>query len=150
VIGDARNSLFERPGVEKAAIWLAMRTSFSLVLVMWSSSCGMLGNSQDHPTGWVKISKSSPRTSATSVMPDSSAVRLASAVGAETAMMKAAPIAAVFCTISTDTRDVDAGFGQSAGPLVQRVVATDILARHDNAHAGDIKVGGMHRAPLGM
>lgn len=54
----------------------------------------------------MKISKSSPRTSATSVIPAASAVRMASAVGAETAMMMAAPIAAVFCTISTETREV--------------------------------------------
>src|SRR6476620_8064451 len=36
---------------KKAAIWLAMRTSFSLVLVIWSSSCDMLGNSRNHPVG---------------------------------------------------------------------------------------------------
>src|SRR5438552_18273644 len=36
---------------KKVAIWLAMRTSFSLVLAMWSSSCDMLGNSGSHPVG---------------------------------------------------------------------------------------------------
>ncbi len=41
--------------------------------------------------GWVKISKSSPRTRAISVMPASSAVRMASAVGAEMAISTGAP-----------------------------------------------------------
>ena len=92
-------------------------------------------------------------------MPASSAVRMASAVGAETAMMNGAPIAAVFCTISTETlrRDddraggaVDAGLGERAGQLVQRIVAADILARHHDALAGKIEAGGVHRAGLGM
>ena len=54
--------------------------------------------------GWVKISNPSPRAMATSVMPAASAIRTASAVGAETATMTGAPMAAVFCTSSTDTR----------------------------------------------
>ncbi len=92
-------------------------------------------------------------------MPASSAVRIASAVGADTAMMKAEPIAAVFCTISTETRlvtttapdaSVDAGLGQRAGQLVQRVVAADILARRDDALARSIEPRGMNRAGLGM
>ena len=41
---------------------------------------------------------------AASVMPAASAIRTASAVGAETATINGAPIEAVFCTISTDTR----------------------------------------------
>lgn len=53
--------------------------------------------------GWVKISNPSPRAMAARVMPAASAIRTASAVGAETATMTAAPIAAVFCTISTET-----------------------------------------------
>src|SRR5579863_6737082 len=41
---------------------------------------------------------------AISVMPAASAIRTASAVGAETATITVAPIAAVFCTISMETR----------------------------------------------
>ena len=41
---------------------------------------------------------------AASVMPAASAVRTASAVGADTATISGAPIVAVFCTISTETR----------------------------------------------
>ena len=119
----------------------------------------MLGGSGETRSGWVKMSKSSPRTSATSVMPASSAVRMASAVGAETAMMTGAPIAAVFCTISTETRRgdddragraVDAGPGQRADQLVERIVAADILARQHDALAGQVEAGGVHRAGLGM
>ena len=54
--------------------------------------------------GWVKTSKPSLRAIATSVMPAASAMRTASAVGAETATIIGAPIAADFCTISTETR----------------------------------------------
>ena len=39
-------------------------------------------------------------------MPDICAVRTARAVGAETATMNGEPMAAAFCTISTDTREV--------------------------------------------
>src|SRR5258707_979161 len=41
---------------------------------------------------------------AASVMPAASAIRTASAVGADTATISGAPNAAVFCTISTETR----------------------------------------------
>src|SRR5579883_1917082 len=54
--------------------------------------------------GWVKISKPSARATATSVMPAASAIRTASAVGAETATITGAPSVAAFCTISTETR----------------------------------------------
>src|ERR1700691_6025356 len=54
--------------------------------------------------GWVKTSKPSLRATAASVIPAALAVRTASAVGAETATISGAPITAVFCTISTDTR----------------------------------------------
>ena len=83
-----------------------------------------------------------PRATATSVMPAASAVRTASAVGAETATMTGAPIIAAFCTISTETRlvsstmpcaAVDAVARQRAGELVERVVAADVLAQRDNA-----------------
>ena len=119
----------------------------------------MSGNSVCDPFGVGENSNSSPRTSATSVMPASSAVRIASAVGAETAMMKAAPIAAVFCTISTETRlvtttapldSVDAGLRQRAGELVERVMTADIFARRDDAFAGNVEARGVHRARLGM
>ena len=109
--------------------------------------------------GWVKTSKSSPRTSAIKVMPASSAVRIASAVGADTAMMKDAPIAAVFCTISTETLEVTTTApvvpstrlsGQRPGQLVERIVAADILARLDDALAGNVEARGMHRAGLRM
>jgi hypothetical protein len=54
--------------------------------------------------GWLKISNSFPRAIPTRVIPLASAVRTASAVGADMATTAPAPIAAVFCTISTDIR----------------------------------------------
>ena len=54
--------------------------------------------------GCVKTSKPSFLAMATRVMPALSAIRTASAVGADTATITGAPIAADFCTISTDTR----------------------------------------------
>ena len=95
--------------------------------------------------GWVKISKPSLRAMATSVMPAASAVRTASAVGADTATTTGAPIAAAFCTISTETRLVSSDHAvcagnasprQRAGELVERIVAADILAQRDEAAAG--------------
>ena len=92
--------------------------------------------------GWVNISNPSLRAIAASVMPAASAVRTASAVGAETATMTGAPIAAVFCTISTETRLVSSTMPplaatpaarQRAGELVERIVAADILAQRDDA-----------------
>ena len=54
--------------------------------------------------GWVNTSNPSFLATATSVMPQASAMRTASAVGADTATMMGAPMAADFCTISTETR----------------------------------------------
>ena len=54
--------------------------------------------------GFVKISKPSLRATATSVIPDASAVRTASAVGADTATKTGRPMAAAFWTSSTDRR----------------------------------------------
>ena len=93
-------------------------------------------------SGCVKTSKPSARAIAASVMPAASAIRTASAVGAETATISGAPIAAVFCTISTETRLVSStmpslggnlALRQRAGQLVERVVAADILAQRDDA-----------------
>ena len=95
------------------------------------------------PAGWLKTSKSRPRAMPTSVIPQASAVRIASAVGAETAMMMPAPMAAVFWTISTDTRLVsttaperpeNAQAGQRAGKLVEGVMPPDVFA-HDHGLA---------------
>src|SRR3984893_4173124 len=54
--------------------------------------------------GCENTSKPSARAMAASVIPALSAMRPASAVGAETDTITGAPIAALFCTISTDTR----------------------------------------------
>ena len=73
--------------------------------------------------------------------------------------MKGEPIAAVFCTISTETRLVtttaplgarDAASRKRAGELVERIVASDILARFDDALARHIEARGMNRAGLGV
>ena len=78
-------------------------------------------------------------------MPAASAVRTASAVGADTATMSGAPIAAVFCTNldrNPAGQQYDAlgggNFGerQRAGELVERVVAADILAQATMPCAG--------------
>src|SRR5579864_6651996 len=55
-------------------------------------------------SGLVKTSKPSGLATAIRVTPAASAVRTASAVGAEMAIRIGAPMAAVFCTISTETR----------------------------------------------
>src|SRR5882757_1323611 len=54
--------------------------------------------------GCVNTSKPSARAMAASVIPAASAMRMASAVGAETETITDAPMAALFCTISTETR----------------------------------------------
>src|SRR5436305_9427987 len=54
--------------------------------------------------GCVNTSNPSARAMAASVIPAASAIRTASAVGAETDTITDAPSAALFCTISTDTR----------------------------------------------
>src|SRR6202045_5428354 len=54
--------------------------------------------------GCVNTSNPSARAMATSVIPAFSAMRTASAVGAETDTIKGAPMAALFCTISTEMR----------------------------------------------
>ena len=69
-----------------------------------------------------------------------SAIRTASAVGADTATI-GAPIAADFCTISTETRLVSSTMPslailvlhQRAGELVERVMTADILSQRDDA-----------------
>ena len=105
--------------------------------------------------GCVKTSNPSARAMAASVMPAASAIRTASAVGAETATISGAPMAAVFCTISTETRLVSstmpslaetALLRQRAGELVQRIVAADILAQRDDAARRRPERRGMHRA----
>jgi hypothetical protein len=93
--------------------------------------------SEEIPLEWLKTSNSCPCAMPISAMPSVSTVRIASAVGAETAMMKPAPIAAVFCTISTDIRlvrmtaPVPPGTplcGKGTGELVECVVAGDVFA----------------------
>ena len=88
----------------------------------------------------------------TSVIPQASAVRIASAVGAETAMTMPAPMAAVFWTISTEIRLVSTtapegpqvfGGSQCARKFVERIVPPDILAHH---HA----VAARHKEPRRM
>jgi hypothetical protein len=79
---------------------------------------------------------------AASVMPAASAMRTASAVGAETDTITGAPMAALFCTISTETRlvrrmipsfaAVDAR-GQCSRKLVERVVTAKVLAQGNDA-----------------
>ena len=90
-------------------------------------------------------------------MPAASAVRTASAVGADTATISGAPIAAVFCTISTETRLVSntmpslaetSLLRQRAGELVERVVAADILAQRHEAVRRRPECRRMHRAGL--
>ena len=90
-------------------------------------------------------------------MPHASAIRTASAVGAETATSRGAPIIAAFCTISIEIRLVSTTrpwralapvAGQDAGQLVERVVATDILAKRNQAALGFVEAGGMHCARL--
>src|ERR1700730_15336344 len=54
--------------------------------------------------GCVNTSNPSARAMAASVIPALSAMRTASAVGAETDTITGAPIAALLCTISTETR----------------------------------------------
>ena len=107
--------------------------------------------------GCVKISKPSLRAIATSVMPAASAVRTASAVGAETATISGAPMTAVFCTISTDTRLVSntMPFSRDTAPrssapreLVERVVAADVLAHRDETRIRAPECRSVHRARL--
>src|SRR5258708_22853060 len=65
---------------------------------------------QDYPAsdeirqGCVNTSNPSARAMAARVIPAASAMRTASAVGADTDTITGAPIAALFCTISTETR----------------------------------------------
>src|SRR5712664_2045104 len=65
---------------------------------------------QDYPAsdeirqGCVNTSNPSARAMAARVIPAASAIRTASAVGAETDTITGAPITALFCTISTETR----------------------------------------------
>ena len=84
-------------------------------------------------------------------------MRTAKAVGADTATSTGAPIIADFCTISIETRLVSttspdrarsAVAGESAGELVERVVAADILSHRDQAALGLPEAGGMHRPRL--
>ena len=84
---------------------------------------------------------------------------MASAVGAETAMMNGrADRRRLLHHLDRNARgdddrarrSVETGFGQRPGQLVQRVVPADILARRYDALAGNIKAGGVHRAGLGM
>jgi hypothetical protein len=72
----------------------------------------------------VNISKPSLRAIATSLVPAASAVRMAKAVGAETATMIGPLITADFYTISTETRLV-------TRELIEGVVALACQARAD-------------------
>ena len=77
-----------------------------------------------------------------SVMPAASAVRTASAVGADTATISGTPSAAVFCTSSTETRLVSSTMPDASGhalareraaQLVERIVPADVFAQGDEA-----------------
>ena len=104
---------------------------------------------------WVNTSKPSARATAQSVIPAASAMRTANAVGAEIATNGGAPMLAVFCTNSTETRLVSyavgggqAFDGQVTGELVERIVASDILAHGHNAARRRPERSRMHRAGL--
>ncbi len=107
--------------------------------------------------GWVKISKPSLRATAISVMPAASAVRTASAVGADTATMTGMPMAAAFWIISIDSRlvttpkppfRVRARARQAPSELVERVVTADVLAQRDEPLLRRTEGRGVHRAGL--
>ena len=108
-------------------------------------------------SGWVKTSKPSARAMPTSVMPACSAMRTASAVGADTATTTGAPSIAAFCTISTEMR-LDSSSSPSATgnaiarqctrQLVERIVPADILAQCDETALRMPEGGGMHRVRL--
>lgn len=102
----------------------------------------------------VNISNPSSRAIATRVIPACSAVRMASAVGAEIATMREAPSTAVMCTSSTETRLVSTtklvapamvASREVADQLVERVVSPDILPHRHKALAGNEEARGMHR-----
>ena len=94
---------------------------------------------------------------AASVIPAASAMRTASAVGAETDTITGAPIAALFCTISTDTRlvrrmipSLAAMDERASAPdeLVERVVTANVLAQGNDAARGIPKRRCVNRARL--
>ena len=94
--------------------------------------------------GWVKISKPSPRAIATSVMPAASAVRTASAVGAEIATMNGnAEAGGLLHHLHRHPAGQDDHAGaaddmlarERAAELVQRIVASDVLAQRDELPA---------------
>ena len=89
-------------------------------------------------------------------MPAASAVRMASPVGAETAMMAWVPRAAAFCTSSTETwpyrRDpldesMLAAFA-GTGELVERVMASDVFPQRHQTIARPPEPGRVHRLDL--
>ena len=84
-------------------------------------------------------------------------MRTASAVGAETATIIGAPIAADFCTISSryaaGQHDNALARGRSfacqrAGKFVQRIVTTDILAHGNQAACWVPETCGVYRTGL--
>jgi hypothetical protein len=79
---------------------------------------------------------------AASVMPAASAVRTASAVGADTATMTGVPIAAVFCTISTETRLVSSTMPSAAGISASASAPASLLTpdyRHVSQHNAPVR-----------
>ena len=77
--------------------------------------------------GCVNTSNPSVRAMAASVIPAASAIRTASAVGADTDTITGAPIAALFCTISTDTRLVRS-IMPSFATMAARTIAPESLS----------------------
>ncbi len=75
----------------------------------------------------MNTSKPSARAIAASVIPAASAMRTASAVGADTDTITGAPIAALFCTISTDTRLVGS-IMPSLAAMAARATAPESLS----------------------
>ena len=76
----------------------------------------------------MNTSNPSARAMAASVIPAKSAVRTASAVGAETDTITGVPMAALFCTISTETRLVRRMI-PSLAAMEARASAPDSLSR---------------------
>ena len=109
--------------------------------------------------GWVNTSNPSFRATATSVMPAASAMRTASAVGAETATMMARADGGGFLH-HLDRHAARqqhhallcrrALAGKRTGKLVERVVAPDVLAHGDKTALGIEEAGAMHGACLAV
>ncbi len=138
------------------AIWFAMKTSFCGVAL---SCVGMVGPILLMRSGWVNISNPSSRATATSVTPAASAVRTASAVGAETATRIGTPIGGrllhQFDRQPAGQEDdaaaaAYAGPRQRAGQLVEGIVAADVLAQRDDPCRRGQKRGGVDGVGLAV